>query len=91
MGKTINNIIKICLLGLGVWFFCAIITPFLEDHIPALKQYNKIQDEQNLDSGALYYTNVPQVQEAEENTRRATREAMRERREALTHKQEKDK
>lgn len=36
-----------------------------------------------MDSGALYYTNVPQIQDAEEQTRRAVREGMAIRREAL--------
>lgn len=67
---------------IGLWFFFAIFTPILEDQIPAWKRYNKIQEEQNLDSGALYYSNVPQTQEAEEATRRAVREGMAERRKA---------
>lgn len=86
MGKILANMLKICLWGLGLWFFFAIFTPFLEDRIPAWKRFNQIQEEQNLDSGALYYTNVPQVQEAEENTRRAMHESMLERRKARQHK-----
>jgi len=72
----------IAIWGLGLWFFFAVFTPFLEDKIPAWKRYNQIQEEQNLDSGALYYTNVPQTQEAEEVTRRAVKEGMAERRKA---------
>ncbi len=83
MPKSVKNILKLLLYALGCWFFFAVFTPFLEDHIPAWKRYNQIQEEQNLDSGALYYTNVPQIQEAEEQTRRAVREGMAIRREAL--------
>lgn len=88
MGKVIKSILKLLAWAVGLWFFFAILTPFLEDRIPAWKRYNEIQKEQNLDSGALYYTNVPQVQEAEENTRRAVKEGMAIRREALRKKEE---
>lgn len=78
--------LKKCLVLLcicvGLWFFFSVITPFMEDRIPAWKRYNRIQEEQGLDSGALYYSNVPQTQEAEEAMRRAIKETMEERRKA---------
>lgn len=83
MGKSVRIFFRLALWIGGLWFFFAVMTPFLEDRIPAWKRYNQIQEEQNLDSGALYYTNVPQVQEAEEQTRRAVREGMAIRRSAL--------
>lgn len=82
MTFTPRALIKLFGIAVALWFFFAIFTPVLEDHIPAWKRYNRIQEEQNLDSGALYYTNVPQTQEAEEATRRAVKEGMAERREA---------
>lgn len=83
MSKTAVNIFKLVCWALGLWFFFAILTPVMEDHILAWKRYNRIQEEQNLDSGALYYSNVPQTQEAEETTRRAVREGMADRRNAI--------
>lgn len=80
MSKTATNILKLACWAAGLWFFFAILTPIIENHIPAWKRYNRIQEEQNLDSGALYYSNVPQTQEAEETTRRAVREGMADRR-----------
>lgn len=77
---VIKNIIKLVVICICLWFFFAILTPVLEDHIPAWKRYNTIQEEQDLNSGALYYSDVPQTQEAEEVTRRAVREGMEERR-----------
>lgn len=74
---------KFCILlcwAFGLWFFFAIFTPFLEDYIPAWKKYNQIQEEQGLDSGALYYSNVPQTQDAEIATRRAVEQGMAQRR-----------
>lgn len=79
MGKRGRGILLLLAWGLGLWFFFAIFTPWLEPKIPAWQRYNKIQEEQNLDSGALYYSNVPQTQEAEEATRRAVREGMAQR------------
>lgn len=68
--------------AIGLWFFFAVFTPVLEDHIPAWKRYNEIQEEQGLDSGALYYSNVPQTQEAEQVTRAAVKAGMAQRRQA---------
>ena len=82
MSVISKSILKLLAWGVGLWLFFAVLTPFLEDRIPAWKRYNQIQKEQDLDSGALYYTNVPQVQEAEEQTRRAVSEGMAKRREA---------
>lgn len=80
MTASFGNLLKLLCIALFLWFFFAILTPVLEDHIPAWKRFNRIQEEQGLDSGALYYTNVPQTQEAEEATRRAVREGMAQRR-----------
>lgn len=81
MRKFWHGICLLCLWGIGLWFFFAVLTPVMEDHIPAWKRYNEIQEEQGLDSGALYYSNVPQTQEAEERTRAAVAAGMAERRE----------
>lgn len=86
MSHLCKGLLWIAVWATGLWFFFAILTPILEDHIPAWKRYNRIQEEQNLDSGALYYSNVPQTQEAEETTRRAVREGMAERRRTLEAK-----
>ena len=71
------------LICLGLWFFFAVITPMLENNIPTWKRYNQIQEEQGLDSGAIYYSDVPQTQEAEMITRKAVEEGMKARRDAL--------
>lgn len=76
-----HSIILLSAWAVGLWLFFAILTPALENHIPAWKRYNQIQEEQGLDSGALYYSNVPQTQEAEEATRAAVKAGMTERRE----------
>lgn len=89
MGKLIlKNIAVLAVWSIGLWFFFAVLTPIIEDHIPAWKRYNQVQEEQDLDSGALYYSNVPQTQEAEENTRRAVKEGMAIRRDALKQRRQ---
>lgn len=82
MSKLSKGLLLLGAWGVGLWFFFAIFTPLLEDHIPAWKKYNRIQKEQNLDSGALYYSNVPQTQEAEDAMRKAVNEGMEVRRKA---------
>lgn len=63
-----------------LWFFFAIFTPYFESFFPAWQKYNRIQEEQNLDSGALYYSNVPQTFDAEIHLREAMQKVMEERR-----------
>lgn len=76
MQRRLRGLLLLCLWGVGLWFFFAILTPALESRIPAWKRYNEVQEEQGLDSGALYYSNVPQTFEAEEKTREAVRAGM---------------
>ena len=80
MSRPLKGVFWLAVWAAGLWFFFAVFTPVLEDQIPAWKRYNQIQEEQNLDSGALYYSNVPQTQEAEERTRAAVAEGMAQRR-----------
>ena len=75
-----KNLIKLGIIGFGLWFFFAIFTPWFENFFPAWQRYNRIAEEKGLDSGALYYSNVPVYQDAEEHLREATRQAMEERR-----------
>ncbi|MBD5607977.1 MAG: hypothetical protein HDQ93_03900 [Desulfovibrio sp.] len=86
MNFSIKNILKLLGICLCLWFFFAVITPILEDHIPAWKRYNEIQDEKGLDSGAIYYSDVPQIQEAEERMREAVEKGISARREARKQK-----
>lgn len=80
MGKVLRGWCLLAIWGIGLWLFFAYFTPFLEDMIPAWKRYNRIQEEYGLDSGALYYSNVPQTQDAERLTRSAVSAGMAERR-----------
>lgn len=78
-----RKLFKLFLACFCIWLFFAYVGPFIIDQFPAWKRYNEIQEEQNLDSGALYYSNVPQTQEAEETTRAAVKAAMEMRRKKM--------
>lgn len=80
MSRTLQNWLKLFAWAVALWFFFAVITPRLVALFPAWQRYYAVQEKYNLDSGALYYTNVPVTQEAEEAMRAAVHEGMEERR-----------
>lgn len=77
--KNMRGLIKLALWIIGLWFFFAVFTPMVEPLIPAWHKYNQLQEAQNHDSGALYYTNVPVTSDAEAHLRQAVKEGMQER------------
>ncbi len=79
MSSQALNALKLLAWVLGLWFFFAILTPRLVALSPAWQKYDAAQEQYGLDSGALYYSNVPITQEAEEGMRRAVREGMEQR------------
>ena len=81
MNDRIFKMGKLVLWGVSLWVFFAVITPRLVALSPAWQHYDRDQEENGLDSGALYYTNVPVVQSAEEAMKRAVKAGMAERRE----------
>lgn len=85
----LRKLLNLAFVVACLWLFFAVLGPMLTNSIPAWKRYNQIQEEQDLDSGALYYSNVPQTQEAAESTRQAVREGMKARREARLGKRDK--
>lgn len=82
MSRTLQNWLKLSAWAVALWFFFAVITPRLVALFPAWQRCYAVQETYNLDSGALYYTNVPITQEAEETMRAAVRRGMEERRRA---------
>ena len=81
MNDRIFKMGKLILWGAGLWVFFAVITPRLVALSPAWQHYDRVQEENGLDRGALYYTNVPVVQSAEEAMKHAVKAGMAERRE----------
>jgi hypothetical protein len=86
MAASTRNFIKLGMYLFALWFFFAIITPFLVSLSPAWQRYDAVQEEYNLDSGAVYYTDVPITQEAAEHVGQAVREGMRIRKLAAAEK-----
>ena len=58
---------------------------------PAWQHYNAVQEQYGLNSGALYYSDIPNIQEAEEFTRNAVKEGMKLRREKQNLKKQRNK
>lgn len=82
MSRRLQNWLKLSAWAVALWFFFAVLTPRLVALFPAWQRYYAVQEEYNLDSGALYYTNVPITQEAENAMRAAVRRGMEDRRRA---------
>ncbi|MBQ9406406.1 MAG: hypothetical protein IJU37_06695 [Desulfovibrio sp.] len=60
----------------GLWFFFAVVTPWLYARSPAWQRYYQVQDDNDLHSGALYYSDVPVTLDSELKMRESVREGM---------------
>ena len=68
--------------ALVLWGFFGFVGPRMVSMIPAWQRYCDVQESQGLDSGALYYTDVPVSLECERANRAAVEAAMNRRRAA---------
>lgn len=68
--------------ALALWVFFGFVGPRLVSMIPAWQRYCDVQEAQGLDSGALYYTDVPVSLECERANLAAVEAAMSRRRAA---------
>lgn len=68
--------------ALALWGFFGFVGPWIISAIPAWRQYCEVQDAHGLNSGAIFYTDVPVSQEAELANRAAVEAAMSRRRAA---------
>ncbi len=73
MGKKILRLV--CCIA-GLWFFFAVVTPWFYDRSPAWQRYYQVQEENDLHSGAVYYSDVPVTLDAELHVRESVREGM---------------
>ncbi len=48
-----------------VWFFIFVFAPWLEERTPSIQRLGKYIDESGISAGALYYTEVEEVGEAD--------------------------
>ena len=76
MPPVLHKLFKLCCCLGALWFFFAVAGPWLFSLSPAWQRYDAVQEEYNIHSGAIYYTDVPVTQESEEATRKAVREGM---------------
>lgn len=68
--------------ALALWGFFGFVGPKMISMIPAWRQYCEVQDAYGLNSGAIFYTDVPVSLEAELANRAAVEAAMSRRRAA---------
>lgn len=76
MPPVLHKLFKLCCCLGVLWIFFAVAGPWLFSLSPAWQRYDAVQEEYNIHSGAIYYTDVPVTQESEEATRKAVREGM---------------
>lgn len=68
--------------ALALWGFFGFVGPWMVSVIPAWRQYCEVQEAHGLNSGAIFYTDVPVSLEAERANRAAVEAAMSRRRAA---------
>ena len=68
-----RKLLRLAACLFAIWFFLWVFTPFIVPHIPALARYGDVALENNIQPGALYYTDVPVSAEAEQNNRDTVR------------------
>lgn len=69
-------ILRLCCWIGGLLLFFGVLGPWLFSLSPAWQRYDAVQEEHNIHSGAIYYSDVPVTQDCEEATRKAVREGM---------------
>lgn len=79
MPPAVRNLLKMGSWALALWLFFAVLTPRLVALSPAWQHYDAVQEQYGLDSGALYYSDVPVTQEAADAVGRAVCAGMQER------------
>ncbi|MBO4313494.1 MAG: hypothetical protein J5838_04305 [Desulfovibrio sp.] len=79
MPAMARNLLKLAAISCGLWFFFSVLTPRMVSVCPNWQRYGAVQEENGLDSGALYYSDVPVTLASEEHVRQAVREGMAER------------
>ena len=77
-----NAWLRLAGYALVLWGFFGFVGPWMVSMIPAWQRYCDVQEAQGLDSGALYYTDVPVSLECERANRAAVEAAMNRRRAA---------
>lgn len=68
-----RRLLRLAACLFGIWLFLWVLTPIIVSHIPALAYYGEVALENNIQPGALYYTDVPVTADAEQNNRDTVR------------------
>lgn len=71
-----GKLLKLLSIFAAIWIVLAFILPALLEHVPAWRTYVSGLEEHNIESGALYYSDVPVTPAAEEHLREAVKAGM---------------
>ena len=69
----LRRLLRLAACLLAIWLFLWVLTPIIVARIPALAHYGDVALENDIQPGALYYTDVPVTPDAERNNRDTVR------------------
>ncbi len=74
-----KGLLKLLTYSFGLFLFFAYIGPFIIAQFPTWGRFNDALDEHNIPGGALYYTEIPFIEDAVNHVDSAVNEGMRKR------------
>jgi len=82
-GPFLKGYAKLGLWAIILWFLVFIVAPFFREQSPSIKKLARYIDESGIDAGAIYYTEVEEVSDADLAVRNTFRFFLPETKEAL--------
>lgn len=70
-----KNYLKLIGSGVFLYVFFAHFTPYIAQYVPAWQYYVNVCEENDLQPGALYYSDLPMIYEVEAMNREAVLDA----------------
>ncbi len=80
-----SKVLKLCAYSLALYVFFAFIGPQIISLSPTWQALNNALEENNVEGGALFYTEIPFIEEAEQAVRDGVEKGMALRKEGLAH------
>ncbi len=71
-----KKVAKLCTYSFMLYLFFAYVGPQLISFFPTWQALNNALEENNVEGGALFYTEIPFIEEAEQNVRNGVEKGM---------------
>ncbi len=71
--RPLPGIVKLALGIFGIWFWLWVVTPFWVSFSPYHQKFAEVQDYHEIPYGALYYNDIPFINDAVMSIRDAVR------------------